>query len=256
MFLEIAVRADDGKNICYTRKKRKQFVGPYCPYGGFIHKRINCIVGKYDACHEAAVPYTAMMCATIPKIGDGVEPVFQNIDFLKPELTCYVLLVLIGLESMKKSAQGCERHYFQRHPTWRHRWLMVLCLVMLDKILVATVNIGFYMTEQIINRITIKAFIIIPMAVMRGFGIDLHNFGAYRYFDFFNSIENQGAQPAVKTIQIYKVLEKQIAPQKAVIRAFLVVLERIGVCPQTIVTDIEKVSLSLAFIIEKEASFL
>lgn len=94
------------------------------------------------------------------------------------------------------------------------------------------------------------------MAVMSGFGIDLHNFGAHGDFDFFNSVENQGTQPTVETIQIYKILEKQIAFQKAVVRAFRVVLERIGVCPQTIVTDIEKVSLSLAFITENEASFL
>lgn len=94
------------------------------------------------------------------------------------------------------------------------------------------------------------------MAVVRGFGIDLYNFCAHGHFDFFNSVENQGAQPAVETIQVYKVLEKQIAPQKAVVGTFRVVLKRIGVCPQTIVTDIEKVSLSPAFIIEKEASFL
>lgn len=53
-----------------------------------------------------------MMSTTIPEIGYGVKPIFQNIDFLKSELGGYVLLALIGFESLKDSAQGCERHYF------------------------------------------------------------------------------------------------------------------------------------------------
>ena len=97
---------------------------------------------------------------------------------------------------------------------------MVLRPVVFDKILVAAFNIGFYMSEQAIDWITVKAVIIEPMAVMRGFGIDLNYFGAHGHFDFFNSVENQGAQPTVETIQIYKVLEKQIAPKKAVVRTF------------------------------------
>ena len=70
--LEIAVRADYGKDISNTGKKRKEFVGAYrldcCP----IHKRIYGVVRENDTHHEASVPYPAMMGATITKIGYGV----------------------------------------------------------------------------------------------------------------------------------------------------------------------------------------
>lgn len=67
---------------------------------------------------------------------------------------------------------------------------MVFCLVVFDKILVAAFNIGLYMSEHCIDWITVKIFIIIPMTVVCGFGINLYNFGTHRYFDFFKSVEN------------------------------------------------------------------
>ena len=94
---------------------------------------------------------------------------------------------------------------------------MILGLVVFDEILVAAFNIRFYMSEQIADGITVEAFVIIPMAVVCGFGIHLNYFGAHGDFDFFNGVENQGAKSAVEAVQVDEIFEKQIVSQEAMV---------------------------------------
>lgn len=78
---------------------------------------------------------------------------------------------------------------------------------MFDEIFVAAFYVRFNMIEQVINRITVKAFIIIPMTVMCGFSVDLYYFGTHGNLYLFNSVKNQGTESAVKTIQVNEVIE-------------------------------------------------
>ena len=75
--------------------------------------------------------------------------------------------------------------------TWWHRRVIVFGVVMLDKILVATVYVRFDMFHQVIIAKAIQTFIIVPMAIACAFGINLYNLCAYCHFNLFNCIENE-----------------------------------------------------------------
>ena len=123
---------------------------------------------------------------------------------------------------------------------------------MLDKIFVTTFYISFQMHHQVIITETVQIFIIVPMAITCAFGIDLYNFSTHCHFNFFNGIKNKRTQAAVKTIKADYVLEINIVAGEVVPRIFSVLLKRISVSAKPIVTNVEKVSNSLAFVIEKE----
>lgn len=92
------------------------------------------------------------------------------------------------------------------------------------------------------------------MAIAGGFGIDLYDFRADGNLDLFNGIENERAQAAVEAVKLDYVVETDAGGGENVVAILGVVLERISVCPEAIITDIEKVGSSFGFIIENEAT--
>ncbi len=85
----------------------------------------------------------------------------------------------------------------------------------------------------------IQTPVIEPMTIVGVHCINLHNFGSYRYLYLFNGIEHEQSQPAVKAIQVYYIREMYVFSDKLMVCFRMeIILKRIGVCPQTIVTDI------------------
>ena len=140
--------------------------------------------------------------------------------------------------------------------TWRHGRLGVFAVVVLDKILVAAVNVCFDVAHQIIVAKTVEVFIFVPMTVTCAFRIDLNNFCTYSHFDFLYCVEDKRAQAAVEAIEVYDVFEVDVRASEIVVGILAVVLERECVRTEAVVTNIEKVSGSLRFVIENEASLL
>ena len=105
------------------------------------------------------------------------------------------------------------------------------------------VEVAHILYEQI--NAVVKRRIFVPMAAVNK-GELMDDLGAKSYFDAFDSIEYQNPKRSVKEIDIENLVESS-ARSKRVVRV-LVVLKRVGIGSQPVITDIGKVVSSLGMI--------
>lgn len=105
------------------------------------------------------------------------------------------------------------------------------------------VEVAHILYEQI--NAVVKRRIFVPMAAVNK-GELMDDLGAKSDFDAFDSIEYQNPKRSVKEVNIENLVESSARPKRVV--RVLVVLKRVGIGSQPVITDIGKVVSSLGMI--------
>ncbi len=92
------------------------------------------------------------------------------------------------------------------------------------------------------------------MAIPCALGIYLNYLRADSHFYFLYCVEYKRAQAAVKAIEVEDVFEVYVFPSYMLFCIVLFVFELLGIGTEAIVTDIEKISGSLGFVVKNQPS--
>lgn len=194
-----------------------------------------------------------MVGTHIAQANKSVDPTFQNIEPLVAKGRQDALLGIEFPDVGKDLTQQAHGNHLQAHPARGMLRVVVVAVIVGDKILLGAVYLLFHrlLVHVEENRIGEEGFVLVPMAAIDERHL-VNDFSAQGNFHFFQSVEDDEAQPTVEDIKVNDVVEIERLDEWMV--GITIILEGIGIGPQPVITDVGKVVSRLIFATKGESS--